>query len=113
MNTDGYSQREKMFLAGSIKMLIMTHGGIADEELTDLDRLTDTLGFYDFGVSLEMFEEEVRDTESYWDAAVGITRSETREDILSVLSELSVQEGYASASELKLIDDLRRLWDMD
>ena len=113
MNITGYSQKEKTFLAGSIKMLIMTHGGIAEEELTDLDRLTDAIGFDDFGPSLELFEDEVRDTESYWDAAGAITRSEVREDILSILSELSIQEGYAFSSELKLIEQLGRLWEME
>lgn len=113
MNIEGYSLQEKMFLAGSIKMLILTHGGIADEELSDLDRLTSVVKFDDFGASLERFEDEVKDTESYWDLAGRITRTEFQDDLLTVLSELSVQEGYASGSELKLIGDLERLWEKD
>ncbi|MBN2509381.1 MAG: hypothetical protein JXB03_03855 [Spirochaetales bacterium] len=111
MNIQDYSEQEKAFLAGTVKLLVMTHGGITEEELEDLERLTRAISFDDFGNYLEQFEGQVRDMEGYWEMAGKISRPLVQDDILEVLTELSLQEGFSSDTEQKLIDDLRGFWE--
>lgn len=101
---------EKTFLAGCMKSMIMASGSIDDAELEDLDKLYEELGFTDYERCLDIFEDEVQDTDTFWKRAETIQREEAQELILEVLYELSIQDGFASSGEAHLLQDLKEKW---
>jgi len=107
------TDQEKMFLAGSVKNMILADGQIDEEEIRDLNKITQEMHFTDFEEALEDFEAQVLDQETYWLLAEKITKKETQDLILGVLYELSVQEGYSKGPQNKLLDRLKELWGND
>lgn len=104
------NEEEKMFMAGCIKQMIMVDGSFEEEELLDLDRITEDLQFDDFEASLEAFEEQIVDEESFWEVADHISDASTQELIISVLYELSLQDGLIEEEEGSLIQELKEHW---
>ncbi len=104
-------QKEKMFLAGCIKSMILAEGTIKDEELNDLEKITEELQFNDFNDSLTQFEDKIHDKESFWTLAKEIVREETIDLIIKILYEMSIQDGYTFPNEKALIDGLRSIWE--
>ncbi len=106
----GLSRRERVFLAGCIKMTILEDGMIEEPELADLDRIYGRLDFEDYEQSLEEFESEVRDRESFAQMAAGITRAAARDLTLKTVHELSLQHSIALDKEESVFRRLRRIW---
>lgn len=108
----GLNQHEKMFLAGCMKNLILIDGSIETNEIEGLDDVIDALRFTDFDERLNKFEEQTRTWEQFWDEASQIDSRETRQFILAVLEEMAVKDALSERAERKLIDDLRKHWNM-
>jgi uncharacterized tellurite resistance protein B-like protein len=107
------NEEEKMFIAGCIKQLIMVDGNFEEEELLDLDRITGDLQFDEYEASLEAFEEQIVDEESFWEVADHITDTSTQELIITVLYELAIQDGIIEDEEETLIQRLKEHWGME
>ena len=111
MEMSAYTENEKKFLAGCIKAMILSDDRISEEELSDLNHLPAISSFLDFDSALESFEGEVKDQETFWEMAKGIYRVEIQDNILEVLTELSIQEGFPKNVETQLLKGLQELWD--
>ena len=105
------SDDEKLFLAGCIKSIILADGTIESEEIDDLNKLTEELGFNDFEEKLEAFENKVHDSEMFWEMAAKIEGKEVRDIILKVMQELSLQDGFTEKVEEKLLSKLIEIWE--
>ncbi len=104
------SEQEKIFLAGCIKSMILADGTIDDAELDDLDKIMTSLKFSDFDESLEKFEESVQDEEGFFKLAEQITNSASKDMILGVLDELSLQTGVAGENKTRLLKRIKEIW---
>ncbi len=104
------TNQEKIFLAGSIKNMILADGIVENQELESLDLIEKKIKFDDFEECLEEFEREVKDSDSYWKMAEKISNEETKELVLEVLHELSIQDGFMKKTESNLLEELRSIW---
>ncbi len=104
------NRRERVFLAGCIKSMVMSNGAIEDQENADLDDQIARLKFADFDDCLAEFEATVKDEEGFWDQAKTIEREEVRDIILESLQELMVHGGVPGRSGEHLLEPLRRIW---
>ncbi len=104
------NEQEKIFLAGAIKVLILADGEVGEEELDDLDRIVDELGFVDFDEHLERFEAAVKDEADFEFLARNIFHEPTKSLITRILWDLALQEGFASPAEEKVIQNIRTWW---
>ena len=110
MKIDKLDKQEKVFLAGCIKSMILADGKIVEEELIDLEKINKEINFTDFEETLEEFELNVKDEESFWDYAEKIKSETAKELILQTINELSLQKGYTQINELNLIKKLEKKW---
>ena len=109
MSVSALSKDERIFLAGCMKSMILADGSVAPTEVEELDRLIKRLEFGDFEKSLEDFDAQIKDTETFWEKAETIS-SNARALILSVLEELALFEGIPQPVERALLDQLRDAW---
>ncbi|WP_028972669.1 TerB family tellurite resistance protein [Spirochaeta cellobiosiphila] len=107
------NDKEKQFLAGSIKSMVLADGQIDDEEIQEITKITNELNFSDFDQSLEQFEIIVKDQETFWDLSKTITDTSKQDIILDILYDLSLQEGYSHLSQNKLINKIKQIWGRD
>ncbi len=107
---DQFNELEKIFLAGCIKSIILADGKIENEELADLDHLISDFNFTDYDRYLNLAEEKITDDEAFWEMAAGITRLDVQGEILAILYELSVQEGFQNQNAHSLIEKLKSRW---
>ena len=107
---DQFDEQEKTFLAACIKSVIMADGKIENEELADLDHLISDFNFNDYDKYLNIAEEKITDNEVFWEMAAGITRLEVQGEILAILYELSMQEGFQNQNAHSLIEKLKSSW---
>ena len=103
-------RKERVFLAGCIKSMILADGRIEDEELLDVDKIVRTYHFDDYESSLLEFEHEVDREEDFESYARDIQRPEARDIILDVLNEVSVQDGYRDRDQDDLMGEIEKLW---
>ncbi|MBN1647055.1 MAG: hypothetical protein JW874_03385 [Spirochaetales bacterium] len=106
-------ENEKLFLAGCLKSIIMADGRFENEELSDLDSILEVYNFPDYGKYLEKLETEIKDEEAFWKLAGSIRNESVRNQILTILQELSVQEGYLDKSAGIFIDRLKAAWNLN
>lgn len=104
------NEQEKIFLAGAIKVLILTDGNPSDQELADLDRIVDELGFHDFDEHLERFEVDAPNPGDFEYLARNIFHPDAKAVITRVLWDLALQKGYPSPGDEKLIKNIRQWW---
>lgn len=107
-----FDERERMFLAGCIKNIIMADRQFDDEEMNELDQLLGDMNFSDYEESLEDFESEVQDSDSFWKMAETIDNEDTQDLVLEILYDLSMQNGLAEPAENKLISKLQTIWNV-
>lgn len=110
MDLTEFSEKEKMFLAGCIRNLILSKGTIENEEIEDLDKIIHRYQFQDFDDKLDEFEDEMQDEESFWMMAEDIDDPDKQQFILTILDEISLQDGLMERAEKKLIEHLREYW---
>ena len=102
---------ERIFLAGSIKTMILADGNISESELSDIEDLFKLEGFDDFDECLEEFEKQVSSNDEYWEMANQITSKEAREIILKYLDEVSLTDGFPDLAEKKFFNKLTEIWE--
>lgn len=107
-----FTNIEKTFLAGCIKSIILADGKIEDEELADLQEILGDLNFSDYEVHLKNFEDQVKDEETFWAMSESMDREEAKDSILSIIYELSLQEGYQAETSKILINKIKESWNM-
>jgi hypothetical protein len=105
-------ENEKLFMAGCLKSIIIADGSIGPEELSDLDKILEIYNFSDYDTYLEKFEKEIRDEVSFWNLAESITEDSVRNQILSILQELSLQEGYQDRTAGTFLKELQETWEI-
>ncbi len=105
------SHKEKVFLAGCIRAVILSDGAFEDAELKDLDRLEGVLRFDDFEECLDEFEQNIPDQDGFMKEAAAIQNPETQDLILKTVYELSVQNGASEAALEGVFTKLRKLWE--
>jgi len=103
-------RKERVFLAGCIRAVTMANGFIEDEELTDIDKIIDKLKFNDYEECLVEFEENIPDKEAFYEYAGKITDKKAQDTILSVVYELTLQEGAPDESEENIFTTLSKIW---
>ena len=104
------NRRERVFLAGCIKSMLMSNGTIEEQESADLDNQLVRLKFADFDDCLAEFEATVKDEEGFWEEAKTIERAEVREIIVESLRELMVHGGVPGRSGEHLLEPLKEIW---
>jgi hypothetical protein len=104
------NEQEKVFLAGAIKALILDHGAPTQQELDDLDRIVDQLGFHDFDEHLERFEVEAPEEGDLEYLARNIFHGKAKTLITRILWDLALQKGFASPDDEILIKNIRQWW---
>ena len=108
--TRDLNEQEKIFLAGAIKVLILSDGAAVQQELDDLDRIVEGLGFHDFDEHLERFEKVVVSDEDFEFLARNIFHADAKALITRILWDLALQKGYASPENEELIKKIRTWW---
>ena len=109
----GFSKEDKIFLAGCIKSVIISDGKVGLEELNDLQKIVKENDFEDFDERLSDFETLVENTEQFWAIAGKITNAEIRDGVLSILQELSLQEGYQNLVNEHFLHELKEFWKIE
>jgi len=104
------NEQEKIFLAGAIKALMLTDGVPSQEELDDLDRIVDGLGFHDFDEHLVRFEVDAPEPGDFEYLARNIYHPAAKTVITRILWDLALQKGYPSPGDEKLIKNIRQWW---
>lgn len=108
---DELTRDEKTFMAGCIKTMILANGRIEELELEDLDFQIFQQHMDDFEEMLTAFEEQVKDTEGFWDMAEKIRDKDTRDFILSATYEISLQPAYPDAAKDHFFNQLKEFWE--
>ena len=103
--------KEKMFLAGCIKTLILADGKITPAETDEINKLYNIEHFDDFETCLNEFEEKIKDEESFYNFAEEITNKDTQDIILGQLFTISIEDGVPDSSDTHIINKLKTLWD--
>ncbi|MCD6122517.1 MAG: hypothetical protein J7K04_11830 [Spirochaetales bacterium] len=101
---------ERVFLAGCIRAITMANGIIEEEELADIDKIIDKLKFNDYEECLVEFEENIPDKEAFYEYAKQIKDKKAQDIILSVVYELTLQEGAPDESEESIFNTLNSIW---
>jgi len=104
------SWNERVFLAGSLKALILADGIVDDSEISEVDKLRDIEHFDDLDDALDEFESEVKTDEQYWERAATIRKREAQDIMLDVLREVALAHGYEKEAEDKFISHLEQIW---
>ena len=107
-----FERRDRIFLAGCIKNIIMADRHFDAEELNELDDLLGDMNFPDYEEALEDFESEVQNSETFWKMAETIEKTGVQDLILEVLYDLAIQNGLKEPAENKLIAKLQEIWNI-
>ena len=102
--------QEKMFLAGAIKAMLLAGGSPSQEQLDDLDRIVEGLGFTDFDEHLERFEADAPGEADFEFLARNMFHAPAKTLITRILWDLALQKGYANPDQEDLIRNLREWW---
>ena len=104
------THNERVFLAGTIRSIILANEQMDDAELSDLEKLFKKLQLDDFEQCLDEFEEKVVDEKDFFQMAKSITNSNSRDIILGSIYELLIQDGLLDDSEGSVFFRLTELW---
>lgn len=110
MKIEDLTMDERVFLAGALKVLVLSDGVVDDEEIQGVDALRDVYHFDDMDECLERFEERVSSDEEFDRFAASITRPEARDLILGELDRISLRGGFQDHQEEFFLKNLRALW---
>ena len=113
---------EKVFFAGSLRVMIRADGVIEDDEIAWVDKLRDEDRFEDLDSCLDDFAVQMEalgatdDPEepprAYWQLAARITRPEAQALILQKMEAISLRNGYQKEPEAILFARLRETWEI-
>jgi DnaJ-domain-containing protein 1 len=109
-NIDQLSNEERIFFAGCIKNMMLADGSVDEAESKYLETVIQEFGFSDYEERLSDFENDIKDTDSFWEMADRIEGQETRDLIIETLYMFSIQDGIEEMAEKKLLEDLKDSW---
>ena len=111
------SMNERIFLAGCIRTVMLSDGGIEETELEDLDTILKRLRFPDYEERLADYEERLAGDEESFDGedlfysmAAEIKNPAARDVILSVVYELTLKSGVPDRDQSAIFESLNGIW---
>lgn len=104
------TKKERVFLAGCIKSMMLSDGAIENQEILELDELIARLHFSDFDRCLEEFEAQVSSEEQFWAMADSIERPVARDVILESVRMIMLHAGIPVDTETTMIRRLEADW---
>jgi hypothetical protein len=104
------SHDERVFLAGSIRNMILEDGTVEDTELDDLDSLFQRLHFTDYETCLEEYEAKIVDEDTFTAAAKRIRSPSAQTVILDTLYELLLRKNLPEDTHQGEFGKLNQLW---
>ena len=104
------NEQEKVFLAGAIKALFLSQGSLTQEELDEMDRIVEGLGFTDFDEHLVLFEKDVTKDGDFEFLARNIFHAPSKSLITRVLWDLALQKGVVKPEAEELIKSIQSWW---
>jgi hypothetical protein len=111
MDLEDLNQDERMALVGLMKLVVMSDGNVAEEEVEHVQDLVDAFGEEGYEATLEGFEQRFPDEETFRKFLGGIGRQEARELIFGTVLE-GADEGALEGAEASLLDWLSTLWNV-
>ena len=111
MSVINLNEKEKIFLAGAMKSIIMADGNISAEEIDELLSAMKNEKFTDYEKYMELFESTIKDQETFWEEAEAINNQDSQVLILNLLNEIAVHNGFASIEEDHIIKRLEKIWE--
>ena len=105
------NQDERTALVGLMKLVVMSDGNVAEEEVGHVEELVDAFGEESYEATLEGFEKRFPDEISFRKFLGGIGRQDARELIFGTVLE-SADEGAIEGAEASLLDWLSKLWNV-
>lgn len=107
----GLTPDERLALAALARTMVRLDRSYSHEESDRLHDIADELGDPEaFWESMERAEQEIDTPEKLRAISASVTRPESRQLVLDVLESLSAADA-GSEAEVKMIEDLRALWD--
>lgn len=114
---------EKVFFAGSLRLMILADGIIEDDEIAWVDRIRDEDRFEEMDRCLDEFVSQMESLGSpmtpgtkpaaYSELAKKITRTDAQHLILKKLEEISLRDGYQIEAETDFFTTLREVWGIE
>jgi|ERR1022692_288645 hypothetical protein len=111
MELEDLNPDERTALVGLMKLVVMSDGHVAEEEIEHVEALVDAFGEESYQATLESFEKRFDDEPSFRKFLGGIGRQEARELIFGTVLE-SADEGAIDGNEASLLDWLSKLWNV-
>jgi glycine/D-amino acid oxidase-like deaminating enzyme len=106
------NKEERVALVGLTKLVVMSDGEVADEELEHIEELVAAFGEAAYQAALDTFEGEFADEPSFRKfLEQRIVRQEARDLIFGTILE-SAEEGPLDDRETGLLDWLSRVWNV-
>jgi hypothetical protein len=111
MDLEDLNADERTALVGLMKLVVMSDGHVAEEEVEHVQELVDAFGEESYEATLETFEKRFSDEASFRVFLGGIARQEARELIFGTVLE-GADEGALDDTEASLLDWLSTLWNV-
>jgi hypothetical protein len=111
MELEDLNADERTALVGLMKLVVMSDGEVAEDEVEHVEELVDVFGQEGYEAALETFEKRFADEPSFRKFLAGIERQEARELIFGTVLE-GADEGAIEGTEASLLDWLSKLWNV-
>jgi hypothetical protein len=111
MELEDLNADERTALVGLMKLVVMSDGEVAEDEVEHVEELVDAFGEEGYEAALETFEKRFTDEPSFRKLLGGIQRQEARELIFGTVLE-GADEGAIDGAEASLLDWLSKLWNV-
>jgi hypothetical protein len=111
MELENLNPDERTALVGLMKLVVMSDGEVAEDEIEHVEALVDAFGEEGYEATLETFEKRFADEASFRKFLGGIGRQEARDLIFGTVLE-SADEGAIEGNEANLLDWLSKLWNV-
>jgi hypothetical protein len=111
MELEDLNPDERTALVGLMKLVVMSDGEVAEDEIEHVEALVDAFGEEGYEATLETFEKRFADEDSFRKFLGGIDRQDARDLIFGTVLE-SADEGAIDGAEASLLDWLSKLWNV-
>ncbi len=112
MDLADLNEDERVALVGLTKLVVLSDGEVAEDELEHIERLVGGLGEQAYEQALDRFERDFGDEPSFRTYLVEkVRRQEARDLIFGTILE-SAEEGSLDRRETSLLDWLAGVWNV-
>lgn len=111
MELEDLNPDERTALVGLMKLVVMSDGDVAEDEIEHIEALVDAFGEESYEATLETFEKRFPDETSFRKFLGTIGRQDARELIFGTVLE-GADEGAIDGAEASLLDWLSTLWNV-